>query len=167
MDSNFQYAGAVNLVVGPFGWVVLCDRVRSGRRASGTVRYQRQGWAILTVGLGAAHLRSDFWCARMGSIRSGDRLFSAASNDIRCTVRPVPRSLIRRAHSVPEEQRCRQPPLWTWQHADISANELYGGDLDPVRDQCRPMERVLRPHREAVNRSAPFFRLGGWASRIG
>jgi hypothetical protein len=22
MDSNFQYAGAVNLVVGPFGWVV-------------------------------------------------------------------------------------------------------------------------------------------------
>jgi homoserine O-acetyltransferase len=20
--------------------------------------------------------------------------------------------------------------LWTWQHADISANELYGGDLD-------------------------------------
>ena len=23
MDSNFQYAGAVNLVVGPFGWVVL------------------------------------------------------------------------------------------------------------------------------------------------
>ena len=28
MDSNFQYAGAVNLVVGPFGWVVLCDRVR-------------------------------------------------------------------------------------------------------------------------------------------
>jgi hypothetical protein len=21
MDSNFQYAGAVNLVVGPFGWV--------------------------------------------------------------------------------------------------------------------------------------------------
>ena len=29
MDSNFQYAGAVNLVVGPFGWVVLCDRVRT------------------------------------------------------------------------------------------------------------------------------------------
>jgi hypothetical protein len=28
MDSNFQYAGAVNLVVGPFGWVVLYDRVR-------------------------------------------------------------------------------------------------------------------------------------------
>src|SRR5215467_8968997 len=28
MDSNFPYAGAVNLVVGPFGWVVLCDRVR-------------------------------------------------------------------------------------------------------------------------------------------
>src|SRR5262249_58497652 len=28
MDSNFQYAGAVNLVVGPFGWIVLCDRVR-------------------------------------------------------------------------------------------------------------------------------------------
>ena len=28
MDSNFQYADAVNLVVGPFGWVVLCDRVR-------------------------------------------------------------------------------------------------------------------------------------------
>ena len=27
MDSNFQYAGAVNLVVSPFGWVVLCDRV--------------------------------------------------------------------------------------------------------------------------------------------
>ena len=38
MDSNFQYAGAVNLVVSPFGRVVLCDRVRSGRSASGTVR---------------------------------------------------------------------------------------------------------------------------------
>ena len=38
MDSNFQYAGAVNLVVGPFGWVVLCDRVRSGRGASGIER---------------------------------------------------------------------------------------------------------------------------------
>jgi len=38
MDSNFQYAGAVSLVVGPFGWVVLCDPVRSGRGASGTAR---------------------------------------------------------------------------------------------------------------------------------
>jgi SOS response associated peptidase (SRAP) len=28
MHSNFLYAGAVNLVVGPFGWVVLGDRVR-------------------------------------------------------------------------------------------------------------------------------------------
>ena len=59
MDSNFQYAGAVNLVVGPFGWVVLCDRVRSGRGVSGTARYQRRGWAILAAGLGAAHRRSD------------------------------------------------------------------------------------------------------------
>ena len=59
MDSNFQYAGAVNLVVGPFGWVVLCDWVRSGRGASGTARYQRRGWAILAAGLGAAHRPSD------------------------------------------------------------------------------------------------------------
>ena len=59
MDSNFQYAGAVNLVVGPFGWVVLCDRVRSGRGASGTARYQRRGWAILAAGLEAAHRPSD------------------------------------------------------------------------------------------------------------
>jgi hypothetical protein len=65
MDSNFQYAGAVNLVVGPFGWVVLCDRVRSGRGASRTARYQRRGWAILAAGLGAAHHPSDLWCARM------------------------------------------------------------------------------------------------------
>ena len=78
MDSNFQYAGAVNLVVGPFGWVVLCDRVRSGRGVSGTARYQRRGWAILAAGLGAAHRPSDFWCARLGSTRSDDRLFSAA-----------------------------------------------------------------------------------------
>ena len=82
MDSNFQYAGAVNLVVGPFGWVVLCDRVRSGRGASGTARYQRRGWAILAAGLGAAHRRSDLWCARLGSTRSDDCLFNAASNDI-------------------------------------------------------------------------------------
>jgi hypothetical protein len=38
MDSNFQYAGAVNLVVGPFGWVVLIG-CGSGRGASGTARY--------------------------------------------------------------------------------------------------------------------------------
>jgi hypothetical protein len=79
MNSNFQYAGAVNLVVGPFGWVVLCDPVRSGRGASGTARYQRRGWAILAAGLGAAHRRSDLWCARLGSTRSNDRLLSAAS----------------------------------------------------------------------------------------
>ena len=82
MDSNFQYAGAVNLVVSPFGWVVLCDRVRAGRGASGTARYQRRGWAILAAGLGAAHRRSDLWCARLGSTRSDDCLFNAASNDI-------------------------------------------------------------------------------------
>ena len=78
MDSNFQYAGVVNLVVGPFGWVVLRDRVRSGRSACGTARYQRRGWAILAAGLGAAHCPSDLWCARLGSNRSDDRLFSAA-----------------------------------------------------------------------------------------
>jgi hypothetical protein len=60
MDSNFQYAGAVNLVVGPFGWVVLCDRVRSGRGASGTARYQRRGWAILAAGLGACRAGDGF-----------------------------------------------------------------------------------------------------------
>src|SRR6516225_4935221 len=76
MDSNFQYAGAVNLVVSPFGWVVLCDRVRAGRGASGTARYQRRGWAILAAGLGAAHRRSDLWCARLGSTRSDDCLFN-------------------------------------------------------------------------------------------
>jgi len=53
MDSNFQYAGAVNLVVGPFGWVVLIG-CGSGRGASGTARYQRRGWAILAAGVGAA-----------------------------------------------------------------------------------------------------------------
>src|SRR6516162_3057866 len=58
MDSNFQYAGAVNLVVGPFGWVVLCDRVRSGRGASGTARYQRRGWATLC----SARLSNDIRC---------------------------------------------------------------------------------------------------------
>jgi hypothetical protein len=60
MDSNLQYAGAVNLVVGPFGWVVLCDRVRSGRGASGTARYQRRGWAILAAGLGACRAGDGF-----------------------------------------------------------------------------------------------------------
>ena len=79
MDSNFQYAGAVNLVVGSFGWVVLCDRMRSGRGASGAARYQRWGWAILETGLWAAHRRSNLWCARLGSTRSDDRLFSTAS----------------------------------------------------------------------------------------
>ena len=53
MDSNFQYAGTVNLVVGPFGWVVLIG-CGSGRGASGTARYQRRGWAILAAGVGAA-----------------------------------------------------------------------------------------------------------------
>src|SRR6516164_1789832 len=76
MDSNFQYAGAVNLVVGPFGWVVLCDRVRSGG-ASGTA-ISATGLGDLSRRLGAAHRPSDLWCARLGSTRSDDRLFSAA-----------------------------------------------------------------------------------------
>ena len=46
--------------VGPFGWVVLCDRVRSGRGASGTARYQRRGWAILAAGLGAGRAGDGF-----------------------------------------------------------------------------------------------------------
>ena len=54
MDSNFQYAGAVNLVVGPFGWVVLCDRVRVRARRFWTTRYQRRGWVMLAAGVGAA-----------------------------------------------------------------------------------------------------------------
>ena len=94
MDSNFQYAGAVNLVVSPFGWVVLCDRVRAGRGASGTARYQRRGWAILAAGLGAAHRRSDLWCARLGSTRSDDCLFN--------------RTTLREAEG-PSARECTQP----------------------------------------------------------
>jgi hypothetical protein len=39
MDSNLQYAGALNLVVGPFGWVVrhrnegAADQTSNGRRS--------------------------------------------------------------------------------------------------------------------------------------
>jgi hypothetical protein len=45
MDSNFQYAGAVNLVVGPFGWVVLLR--------SGAVRARRFWYSAVTAtGLG-------------------------------------------------------------------------------------------------------------------
>ena len=32
MDSNFQYAGAVNLVVGPFGWLCLRSGAVPARR---------------------------------------------------------------------------------------------------------------------------------------
>src|SRR5215469_17984386 len=67
----------------------------SGRSTSGTARYQRRGWTILAAGLGAAHCPSDLWCARLGSTRRDDRLFSAASNDIRCTSPPCSSLAIR------------------------------------------------------------------------
>ena len=66
-DSNFQYAGAVNLVVGAFGWVVFVIGCGPGEAILGTARYQRRGWVILAAGLGAAHRPSDLWCARLGS----------------------------------------------------------------------------------------------------
>jgi len=64
MDSNFQYAGAVNLVVGPFGWVVLRDRMRSGRGASG---YN----AVSATGLGDLSRRSRGGPSPVGPILAG------------------------------------------------------------------------------------------------
>src|SRR5215831_18935993 len=46
-----------------------------------------------------------------------------------------------------------QTKLW----AEVLAEPQIGAiPLDPVREQCRPMERLLRPHREAVNQRDPL-----------
>src|SRR5215813_904360 len=54
MDSNFQYAGAVNLLSALLGGLCFAIECGSGRGGSGTARYQRRGWAILAAGVGAA-----------------------------------------------------------------------------------------------------------------
>src|SRR6516165_7932733 len=95
MDSNFQYAGAVNLVVGPFGWVVLCDRVRSGRGASGTA-VSATGLGDLSRRLGASHRPSDLWCARLGSNRAHGSIHDAADRE-------------RRYHTCRRRNRRRNP----------------------------------------------------------
>ena len=95
MDSNFQYAGAVNLVVGPFGWVVLWDRVRSGRGASGTA-VSATGLGDLSRRLGAAHRPSDLWCARLGSNRAHGSIHDAADRE-------------RRYHTCRRRNRRRNP----------------------------------------------------------
>jgi hypothetical protein len=54
MDSNSQYAGAVNWLSALLSGLCFAIGCGSGRGASGTVRYQRRGWAMLAAGLGAA-----------------------------------------------------------------------------------------------------------------
>ena len=122
----------------------LCDRVWSGLGASGTARYQRRGRAILAAGLGAAHRQSDLWCARLGSTRSDDRLFSvasklvtdtASSSRVRAeTIADIVTKLHKTGTHPPLEKLRQEPPGGRARHApDPRAQAGEAQDSGPAR----------------------------------
>jgi len=138
MDSNFQYAGAVNLVVGPFGWVVLIG-CGSERGASGTARYQRRGWAILAAGVGAARRTARSMKAASSGLSTGlparwPQIDGIGRNSAYCQVLHHHRQQVR-----------QRAVILAQQHAAVRPRPLPAFHDDRLQSSRRSAKRATEP----------------------